>query len=101
MQIIWQPKIALISFFLIFFVVYLFYLFGEKKYKKGTLQTIAYFSGEKPPSNIKLQHIYWGFFKDLEKLYAFLARSKNENANDYVFFFILGLIAFLLIICSI
>ena len=96
MQILWQPKIALISLFLIFFVVYLLYLIGEKRYKKGTPQTTSYFSGESPLKNIKLENIYWGFFKDLEKLYGFLSRIQKENANDYVFLFILGLIIFLL-----
>jgi len=96
MRILWQPKIALISFFLIFFAIYLLYLIGERRYKKGTPQTISYFSGEKPPESIKLGNIYWGFFKDLEKMYRFLNKIQKENANDYVFFFILGLIIFLL-----
>ena len=98
MQIIWQPKIALISFFLIFFVVYLFYLTGEKKYQKRTFQTISYFSGQAPPKNIKLKGIFWGFFKDLEKLYGFLLKTQKENANDYIFFLVFGLIIFLLLL---
>jgi len=98
MQIIWQPKIALISFFLIFFVVYLFYLTGEKKYQKRTLQTVSYFSGQIPPKNIKLEGIFWGFFKDLEKLYGFLLKIQKENANDYIFFLVFGLIIFLLLL---
>ena len=98
MQIIWQPKIALISFFLIFFSIFLFYLTGEKKYKKGTSQAIPYFSGEAPPKHITLENIYWGFFKDLEKLYKFLTKIQKENANDYIFSFIFGLIIFLLIL---
>ncbi len=99
MHIIWQPKIALIFFFFILFVVYLFYLLGEKRYHKGTSQTVSYFSGEEPPKDVKLENIYWGFFKDFEKLYNFLQKTKKENANDYIFLFIFGLIIFLLVIC--
>lgn len=101
MNIIYHPKIVLISFFLISFIVYLFYLFGEKGYRKGSSQTIPYFSGEMPPKNIKLQGVYWGFFKDLEKLYTLLAGTRKENTNDYIFFFISGLVILLLIICII
>jgi len=100
-QIIWQPKIALISFLLIFIAVYLFYLFGEKKYKQRTSQIIPYFSGRKPPENIKLENIYWGFLKDLEKLYRFLIKTREENANNYIFMFIFGLIIFFLSVCLI
>ncbi|NCF75041.1 MAG: hypothetical protein GWO87_00960 [Xanthomonadaceae bacterium] len=96
MQIIWQPKIALIFFLLIFFIIYFFYLSGEKKYKKDTFQTMAYFSGKTPSQNIKLQNIYWGFFEDFKKLYMFLAKIQKENSNDYIFLFILGSIIFLL-----
>ena len=98
MQIFWQPKIALISAFLIFLVIYLFYLSGEKEYKKGTSQTIPYFSGIEPSKYIKSENIYWGFFKDFEKLYRFLLNIQRENANDYVFLFIGGLIIFLIIL---
>lgn len=101
MQIIYQPKIALFSFLLIFLVIYLFYLFGEKKYKKGTPQTIPYFSGERPSRQIKLGEMFWGFFKDLEKLYLFLEKTQIEDANHYNFLFIFGLTIFLLAICLI
>jgi len=68
---------------------------------KGTSQTISYFSGQEPPKNIKLGNIYWGFLKDLEKLYGFLIKDKEENTNNYIFLFIFGLIIFFLGVCLI
>ncbi len=101
MSIVYQPKILLLLFSLIFFIIYLFYLTGEKKYKKDTVQTIAYFSGKTPYQNIKLQNVYWGFFKNFEKLYLFLSKIQRENTNDYVFMFIIWLTFILLTICLI
>ncbi len=101
MTIIWQPKIALTFFSLIFLIVYLFYLSGEKKYKKGTAQEEPYFSGEKPGQPVRLEKMFWGFLKDMEKPYRILLRSKKEEAADYIFFFLAGLIAFLFILCLI
>jgi hypothetical protein len=98
MELIWQPKIALISFLLIFSVVYLVYLLGEKKYQKKTSQTTTYFSGGQPPEKNELKNCYWGFFEDFKKLYRFLFRIQKENANDYIFIFIFGLVIFLLIL---
>ncbi|MEA3344540.1 MAG: hypothetical protein U9Q16_02590 [Patescibacteria group bacterium] len=101
MEIIWEPKILLISFALLFLIAYFFYISGEKKYQKGTSQTISYFSGEEPSETIKVKNVYWGFFKDLEKFYRFLARTQKENPNDYAFTFILGFIALFFLICLI
>ena len=99
MLIDYQPKILLLLSSIIFFLVYLFYLTGEKKYKKDTLQTVAYFSGKRPLQSIKLQSVYWGFFKNFEKLYQFLAKIQKENTNEYAFMFVLWLTFILLIIC--
>jgi energy-coupling factor transporter transmembrane protein EcfT len=101
MEIIWEPKIALISFALLFFIVYLFYISGEKKYQKGTSQTVSYFSGAEPPKAIKTGNIYWGFLKDFEKLYEFLTKTQKENPNDYGFAFILGFVILFFLICLI
>jgi len=101
MEIIWEPKIILISFALLFFIAYLFYISGEKKYQKGTSQTISYFSGEEPPKAIKIKNAYWGFSKDFEKLYEFLTKTQKENPNDYTFTFVLSFIVLFFLICLI
>lgn len=101
MEIIWEPKISFIFFFLIFLMVYLFYLSGEKKYQKDSFQTIPYFSGQEPKKEIKVESLYFGFFKDFEKLYQFLIKTKKENPQDYLFYFILGFILLFFLLCLI
>jgi len=101
MEIIWEPKILLISFILLFAIAYFFYISGEKKYQKGTSQVIAYFSGEEPPEVLKVKNVYWGFFKDFEKFYKFLTTTQKENPNDYTFNFVLGFIVLFFLICLI
>jgi len=93
----WNPIMWLISLLVMVLLASLIRSFGEKKYKKGTEQTMAFFSGNPPPSEpIKASNIYWGFFEAMNRYYAWMRNIHTGIVNDYVYWFILTVVILLI-----
>jgi NADH:ubiquinone oxidoreductase subunit 6 (subunit J) len=90
---VWSPLAFLAAAAIILAVVYVIRSTGTKKYKKGTEQTLPFFSGNKAPEkNIASGNLYWGFFEALKKYYGWLTRLHTGIINDYVYSFVLLLV---------
>ena len=93
----WNPLVCLISIFITVSLVYFIRFFGEKNYNSGTEQTLAFYSGNRPPKlSIKANNIYWGFFKALDKYYEALMNIHTGLVGDYVYWFVLSIVVILI-----
>ncbi len=87
---LWSPLAFLMAAVVILIVVYIIRSTGTKKYKKGTEQTVPFFSGNRPPeSNIRSENLYWGFSEAMKRYYRFVMRFHTGIVNDYVYSFVL------------
>jgi len=88
----WAPLICLIAFVILIAITYLFRTRGNKKYKKGTVQTEIFLSGEEPPStgqrHVRAYNMYWGFFQALKRYYDPTMRTHSGIINDYIIWLI-------------
>jgi len=92
----WDPILWLAAFTIILAIVYIIRSRGYKKYKRGTEQTLPFFSGNLPPAaNIKSSNIYWGFFEAMGRYYKWLRRAHTGVVNDYVYSFVMLLVVIL------
>ena len=90
---VWSPVAFLAASAVILMMVYLIRSTGTKKYKKGTEQTVPFFSGSRPPEkNIHSSNLYWGFFEAMKKYYRWMMRLHTGIVNDYVYSFVLLLV---------
>jgi len=87
----WDPIVCVIAFLVLIAVAYLLRSRGQKKYKKGTVQTQIFLSGEEPPDveqrHIKAHNIYWGFFQALKGYYDPTIKAHTGIINDYIIWF--------------
>ncbi len=87
---VWSPLALLAAAAIIIIVVYLIRSTGTKKYKKGTEQTVPFFSGGvAPEKNIHPGNLYWGFFEAMKKYYRWMVRLHTGIVNDYIYSFVL------------
>ncbi len=97
----WNPIVWVVAAVVIFLIVYLIRSSGNQAYKKQTEQTKAFLSGNKEYSSekmhVKASNLYWGFTKSMEGLYTLLKRMHNGNVSDYVLWFVIVLVIFLVI----
>jgi hypothetical protein len=97
----WNPVMWLIAAAVSLLVVYLFWLRGEKSYKKGTAQGQPFIGGnvakEKGALHIRAGNLYWGYTESLKGYYRWVVPLHTGVLNDYVLWF-LGVMAFLLVV---
>jgi hypothetical protein len=92
----WTPLVWAAAFLVILAMVYVLRSIGEKRHKPRTEQSLPFFSGNLPPGrSIKMGNLYWGFFRAMERNYAWLRRMHNGIVNDYVFSFVVLIITVL------
>ncbi len=86
----WNPLSFVVAAVIILVIVYIIRSTGTKKYKKGTEQTVAFFSGGKAPEeNVHPENLYWGFFEAMKRYYKWLMKFHTGIVNDYVYSFVL------------
>ncbi len=88
----WNPLVFIIAFIILIALIYLFRSRGNKKYKKGTVQTQIFLAGEEQPvaeqRHIKAHNIYWGFFQAFKQYYDPAIKAHTGIINDYIIWFI-------------
>ena len=91
----WNPVLWLISFIVIFLIIYIIRGFGNKTYKKGTGQTQAFLSGnkeyEKSQMHVKGSNLYWGWSEAMKWIIDLLKNMHTGNVSDYVLWFVVVL----------
>lgn len=84
----WNPLVWLAAFAIILVIVLIIRSSGTKRFKKGTDQTLQFFSGNRPPAdNVDKDNLYWGFSRKLERYTAWLRSWHTGIVNDYAFAF--------------
>ncbi len=97
----WNPLLGLCFLLLIILFVYFIRSRGEKKYQERTEQTLPFFSGSLPTENsLKIHKVYWGFFAAMKGYYCRLKTIHNGIINDYIYWFVLVVVIFLIILTS-
>ncbi len=92
----WAPLVWLAGFAIALAIALLIRKLGRKKFREGTEQTLAFFSGNlAPEQNIASRNLYWGFFDQMRGYFELLKRIHTGIVNDYVFCFVLLLIVLL------
>jgi hypothetical protein len=92
----WSPLVWLAAFLIVLAIVLLIRSTGRKKFRHGTDQTAAFFSGnEAPKTHVKAGNIYWGFFVTTGRYYRWLRRMHTGIVNDYVYSFVLIMVILL------
>ncbi|HDD46404.1 MAG TPA: hydrogenase [Candidatus Aenigmarchaeota archaeon] len=85
----WDPVLWMAAFIIVIVITCYIRSLGKEEYKRGTEQTMVFFSGNIPPKElISSSNIYWGFFKAMEKYYTCIRRFHTGMVNDYVYYFI-------------
>jgi hypothetical protein len=92
----WAPLVWLAVFIIALAVAYVIRSAGKKDYKRGTEQTVPFFSGARPPEgNIAPGNLYWGFTEALKKYYRWIMRAHTGMVNDYIYSFVVLLVILL------
>jgi NADH:ubiquinone oxidoreductase subunit 6 (subunit J) len=87
---VWSPLVLVGAAIVVLIVSYIIRSTGNKKYKKGTEQTVPFFSGGRAPeANIRSENLYWGFFEAMKRYYARITRMHTGLVNDYIYAFVL------------
>ena len=89
----WNPLVFMAASAIILIIVYAIRSVGTNKYKKGTEQDTAFFSGNADPrDHIRSSNIYWGFFEATKRYYRWVMRFHTGIVNDYVYSLVLLLV---------
>lgn len=98
----WNPLLWLCVALIAFLLFYGLRGFGRSTYKKGTMQTKAFLSGnpEAAPEDmhVKASNLYWGFTTSMKSLYTVVRAMHTGNLSDYILWFVLVLAVLFLII---
>lgn len=89
----WNPIIWVLSFIVIFLIMYILRSFGNNKFKKQGEKTKVFLSGNpeyaSDDMHIKSSNLYWGFTKVLDWVYTVLKRMHNGDVRDYILWFVI------------
>jgi len=101
----WNPLVWLTVIIIALLVVYIIRSFGRTDYKKSTMQTKPFLSGnpegDKESSHVKASNLYWGFMEAMKMVYNFLTKMHTGNVSDYVLWFIVIMGLFFIIIVGV
>jgi len=99
---IWTPILWLFLFVLFSVIVLWLRGFGRSDYKKGTDQTMIFFSGNMEPLkdmvHIRSTNLYWGFTESLSVVFEKLRKAHTGRINDYVYWFVVVLALLFIIV---
>ncbi len=99
---VWNPAVWLIALVLLTAGSVWLRSRGRKDYKKDTAQTDVFISGTEVAApeqrHIAARNIYWGFFSALQGFFRFITRPHTGIINDYVLWFVIVLVAAILIL---
>jgi ABC-type multidrug transport system permease subunit len=100
----WNPIAWIIAFIIAIILSYIIWSFGEKDYKKETIQTSPFLSGNPEPQkgemHVRAGNLYWGYLEALQGYYSRLIPLHSGIINDYVIWF-LGVMAIVLVIVGV
>ena len=89
----WNPIIWIVSFIVIFLIIYILRGFGNKTYKKNTEQTKVFLSGnpeyEKEQMHVPASNLYWGWMEAMRWFIDSLKKMHNGNVSDYILWFVI------------
>jgi hypothetical protein len=87
----WNPIVWIVVIIVAFLVAVILRGLGRKDYKKDTLQTQVFLSGnpeyEKELMHIKGSNVYWGFTVSLKWFLDILKKMHTENVGDFILWF--------------
>ena len=97
----WNPLAWLLATVVAAVIVYLIWRRGESGYKKGTLQTTPFISGNPEPEkgkvHVRASNLYWGYLDALKGYYDLIVPVHTGVVNDYLLWY-LGVTAVLIIV---
>ncbi|KQC08664.1 MAG: hydrogenase [Methanolinea sp. SDB] len=97
----WNPLVWLIAIVVVVVIIYLIWSRGESGYKKGTLQTTPFISGNPEPEksgvHIPGGNLYWGYTEALKGYYSRLVPLHTGSLNDYLLWY-LGVTAIIMVL---
>ncbi|HJJ41942.1 MAG TPA: hydrogenase [Methanocorpusculum sp.] len=98
----WNPLIWLAVITSAFIISWLIYRLGEKDYDEGTEQTKPYLSGNAESSKSEVQirggNLYYGFTHSLKGYYDKLIPLHSGILNDYISWFLIGIIVIFVVV---
>ncbi len=93
---VWNPLVWVAAIAAAGIFSWLLWRCGEKSYDAGTEQTKPYLSGNKEPEkgavHIRGGNMYWGFVNALKGYYRYLIPLHSGILNDYLSWFLIGII---------
>ena len=97
----WNPLAWLIAVVVAAVIVYLIRHRGEPGYKKGTIQTVPFISGNPEPDkemvHVRASNLYWGYLDALKGYYDLIVPAHTGVLNDYVLWY-LGIMGALFVV---
>jgi hypothetical protein len=97
----WNPLACVLASAVAAAVVYSIWKRGEGGYKKGTVQTTPFISGNPEPEkamvHVPASNLYWGYLDALKGYYDLIVPVHNGFLNDYVLWY-LGITALLIVV---
>ncbi|MDO5845333.1 MAG: hydrogenase [Methanocorpusculum sp.] len=94
---VWNPIVWLAAVACALLLSFLLWKCGEHRYDRGTEQTKPYLSGNDEPQkdavHIRGGNMYWGFTQALKGYYRRLIPLHSGILNDYLSWFLIGLLA--------
>jgi Na+/H+ antiporter NhaC len=87
----WNPVIWIVSFFVIFLIIYILRGIGNKDNKENSEQTKVLPSGKPGYKKDKLpaSNLYWGWMESMKWFIDSLKRMHNGDLGDYVLWFVI------------
>ncbi len=87
----WNPVVWIVAFIIVFLIIYILRGRGNPSYKKGSLQTQVFLSGnpeyEKSDMHVKASNLYWGWVEAARWGVNLVKRMHTGRANDYILWF--------------
>lgn len=98
----WNPLILLVVLAVALAISCIILKFGRKDYDKDTEQTKPYLSGNDAPSasdtHIRGGNLYYGFTHALKGLYNKMIPLHTGILNDYIAWFLIGLVIIFVVV---
>jgi uncharacterized membrane protein (DUF106 family) len=98
----WNPLIWIVVIVIALLFSWLLWKLGETNYEENTEQTAPYLSGnaepEKEAVHIRASNMYWGFTKTLSTYYNYLIPLHSGIVNDYISWFLIGVVVLFMVV---